>query len=87
MTRVVITGMGWITPLGNDLTTVWDRMCKGESGITTIDRFEAASFPTTFAGQVRDFDWKQQVKDASLHHSPALNSQYALGAAGQNIHL
>ncbi len=83
MTRVVITGMGWITPLGNDLETVWKRMCNSESAIATIDRFDASSFPTTFAGQVRTFDWKQYVKDASVHRAPAMNSQFALGASRQ----
>jgi len=52
MTRVVVTGMGWITPLGNDLDTVWKRMCNGESAIALIERFDASSFPTKFAGQV-----------------------------------
>ena len=83
MSRVVVTGMGWITPLGNDLDSVWKRMCNGDSAIATIDRFDASSFPTTFAGQVRDFDWKQYVEDASIHHEPAMNSQFALGAARQ----
>jgi len=83
MTRVVITGMGWITPLGNNLDAVWKRMCNGESGIATIDRFDASSFPTKFAGQVRDFDWTQYVQDPSIHHSPAMNTQFALGAAKQ----
>ncbi|MBC8203026.1 MAG: beta-ketoacyl-[acyl-carrier-protein] synthase family protein [Planctomycetes bacterium] len=83
MTRVVVTGMGWITPLGNDLNSVWKRMCNGESAIATIDRFDASSFPTKFAGQVRDFDWKQYVQDAAIHHEPAMNSQFALGAAKQ----
>lgn len=83
MTRVVITGMGWVTPLGNTLDTVWKRMCNSESAIATIDRFDASSFPTTFAGQVRDFDWTQHVSDASVHHSPAMNSQFALGATRQ----
>jgi len=83
MTRVVITGMGWVTPLGNDLDTVWKRMCNSESAIATIDRFDASSFPTKFAGQVRDFDWKEYVTDASIHHDPAMNSQFALGAARQ----
>ena len=58
-------------------------MCNSESAIATIDRFDASSFPTKFAGQVRDFDWKQYVNDASVHHSPAMNSQFALGAARQ----
>ena len=81
MTRVVVTGMGWITPLGNDLDTVWKRMCNGESAIALIDRFDASSFPTKFAGQVRDFDWTQYVKDADVHRQPAMNSKFALGAA------
>jgi 3-oxoacyl-[acyl-carrier-protein] synthase II len=83
MTRVVVTGMGWITPLGNDLNTVWKRMCNSESAIATIERFDASSFPTTFAGQVRDFDWTTYVKDPSIHRAPAMNSQFALGAARQ----
>jgi 3-oxoacyl-[acyl-carrier-protein] synthase II len=83
MTRVVVTGMGWITPLGNDLDTVWKRMCKGESAIATIERFDASSFPTKFAGQVRNFDWTQYVHNAADHHEPAMNSQFALGAAKQ----
>ncbi len=37
--RVVITGMGWVTPLGHDLDTVWSKLIKGESGVTAIDRF------------------------------------------------
>ncbi len=83
MTRVVITGMGWVTPLGNDLESVWKRMCNSESAIELIDRFDASSFPTKFAGQVRDYDWTAHVKDASIHHEPAMNSQFALGAAKQ----
>ena len=59
MTRVVITGMGWITPLGNDIASVWERMVASESGVGKIDRFDATSFPTKIAGQVRDFDWTE----------------------------
>ncbi len=81
--RVVITGMGWITPLGHDLDTVWSALTSGTSGIAPIDRFDASCFPTTFAGEVRDYDWTAFVNDASVHHSPALNSQFVLGAARQ----
>ena len=38
--RVVVTGMGWITPLGHDLDTVWNRMMNGDTGIAPIDRFD-----------------------------------------------
>ena len=44
--RVVVTGMGWITPLGHDIPTVWGRLVKGESGVSPIDGFKAKTFPT-----------------------------------------
>ncbi len=53
--RVVITGMGVISPLGNDLSNYWDSLTKGKCGIEYIDSFDVASFPTKIAAQVRDF--------------------------------
>ena len=47
--RVVITGMGWITPLGHDVETGWNNLLAGKSGVSRIDHFDAATFPTTFA--------------------------------------
>ena len=81
--RIVITGMGWITPLGHDLETVWSKLVAGESGVAPIDRFEAGTFSTTFAAQVRDFEYRDYVDDPTLHEHAALNSQFALGAARQ----
>lgn len=81
--RIVITGMGWITPLGHDLQTVWRKLVAGECGMSKIDRFDAATFPTTFAAQVRKFDYTKYVDDPSLHEHAGLNVQYALGAARQ----
>jgi len=81
--RIVVTGMGWITPLGHDLDTVWSRLMKGESGIRPIERFRAETFPTSFAAQVRDYDYRRYVRDPSLHEHAAANTQFALGAARQ----
>jgi 3-oxoacyl-[acyl-carrier-protein] synthase II len=81
--RIVITGMGWVTPLGHDLDTVWSRMMRGESGVSRIDRFDAGTFPTTFAAQVRNFDLADFVDDPKVHAKAGLNSQFALGAARQ----
>ena len=54
--RVVVTGLGAMTPLGTSVHTVWQRVCRGESGIGPITRFDATGFPARIAGEVRDFD-------------------------------
>lgn len=56
MEQVVITGLGVISPLGNDVATFWGRLIRGESGISMIDTFDTARYPTKIAGIVRDFD-------------------------------
>lgn len=53
--RVVVTGMGAITPLGNDVDTTWRRLVAGENGIGPITKFNTESFTSTIAGEVKDF--------------------------------
>jgi len=54
--RVVVTGIGMLTPLGNDVDTTWSNILAGKSGITDITRFDATAFSTRFAGEVKDFN-------------------------------
>jgi 3-oxoacyl-[acyl-carrier-protein] synthase II len=54
--RVVVTGMGMVTPLGNDVPSSWDGLVAGRSGITTIDAFDPSRLTARIAGQVRDLD-------------------------------
>ncbi|HEY5971352.1 MAG TPA: beta-ketoacyl-ACP synthase II [Pseudoxanthomonas sp.] len=54
--RVVVTGMGMITPLGNDLASSWDAAVNGRSGLGPITSFDASAFTTRIAGEIRDFD-------------------------------
>jgi 3-oxoacyl-[acyl-carrier-protein] synthase II len=56
MDRVVITGMGVVSPLGNTVESFWNRLKKGESGITLIDTFDVSKHKSQIAGMVRDFD-------------------------------
>ncbi|GGJ07569.1 beta-ketoacyl-ACP synthase II [Paenibacillus hunanensis] len=56
MERVVITGMGVISPIGNDVETFWNNLSQGKSGIAPIDTFDTERYKTKFAGLVRDFD-------------------------------
>lgn len=59
--RIAITGVGLVTPLGNDADTTWARVRAGESGIGKITRFDASEFSTQIAGEVRDFDPTQWI--------------------------
>jgi len=78
--RVVITGAGWVTPLGTDLDTVWDRLIKGESAVAPITHFDASTFATNFAAEVKDFDLGDFFDDKGLHATAGLSTQYALAA-------
>ena len=64
--RVVVTGLGLVSPLGNDLASSWDGIANGRSGIGPITHFDASGFATRIAGEVRDFDVTRWVpaKDA-----------------------
>lgn len=54
--RVVITGMGVISPLGNDVKSFWDALLAGKSGIGAVTHFDASDYPSRIAGEVKDFD-------------------------------
>lgn len=82
--RVVITGMGWVTPLGLDIESVWKRMLAGESGVGPTTLFDAHTFPTSFSAQVKDFDLADFLgADAARHAGASRNSRFALAAAAR----
>ena len=82
--RVVITGMGIISPLGNDVDTFWNNLLQGKCGIGPIDRFDPAAFKVKLAAQVRDFDPLQYMDKMEAAHAD-LYSQYAMAAACQAV--
>jgi 3-oxoacyl-[acyl-carrier-protein] synthase II len=80
--RVVITGMGWITPLGHDIEGVWRRLLAGESGIAPTTNFDARTFPTQFAAEVKDFDVRSFLGAHYADHATcSRNAGFALAAA------
>jgi len=80
--RVVITGMGWVTPLGHDIESVWQRLLRGESGVAPITLFDARTFPTRFAAEVKDFDlWRFLGDRYAAHQTCSRNTGFALAAA------
>ncbi|RKP47977.1 beta-ketoacyl-[acyl-carrier-protein] synthase II [Cohnella endophytica] len=82
--RVVITGMGAITPLGNDVETFWNRLVKGDSGVTRIDTFDTERYKVKIAGLVRDFDPKELFGLKEARRMDRF-SQFALAAADQAL--
>ena len=83
MNRVVITGMGWVTPMGHSIDAVWKRLLNGESGIAKTTIFDAATFPTTFSAEVKGYDLATDVAAAPKHQGAGRNTRFALGACAQ----
>jgi 3-oxoacyl-[acyl-carrier-protein] synthase II len=81
--RVVITGMGWITPMGHSLEAVWPRLLAGESGIAKTSIFNADTFPTTISAEVKNFRLEDHLADLSKHRGVGRNTQFALAACDQ----
>ncbi|MGB7392662.1 beta-ketoacyl-ACP synthase II [Marinomonas sp.] len=82
--RVVVTGMGMVTPLGNNVKDTWDNVLEGKSGVSDITSFDASQFSTRFAAQVEGFDATQymSVKEA---RKMDLFIQYGIAAAVQAL--
>ncbi|MFP7737507.1 beta-ketoacyl-ACP synthase II [Priestia aryabhattai] len=82
MERVVITGMGVVSPIGNNIGTFWSNLIKGESGISSIDTFDITDHKAKIAGIVRDFDADKVLGKKEARRLDRF-SQFALAAAEQ----
>lgn len=82
--RVVITGMGAITPLGNDVATTWEAAKNGKGGAGPITHFDASKFKTQFACEVKNFN-PSEYFDRRKERQLDLYAQYALVAARQAV--
>src|SRR5437660_9244111 len=83
--RVVITGMGVVTPLGNSVQCMFNNLLEGKSGVSPTIRFNAQRFPTQFSAQVLDYDLGQYVKNKEAWAPSGINTHFALGAAYQAL--
>ncbi len=89
MKRVVITGLGALTPIGNNIADLWQSLVKGVSGAAPITRFDASKFKTRFACEVKDFNPLDYIEKAEARRYD-LYTQYALitvAEAVKNAHI
>lgn len=84
MTRVFITGMGAITPLGNDVETYWQNLLAGKSGAARITQFDTGDMPWNIACEVRDFD-PGDYMDRKLTRRTARSTQFAIAVSKQAL--
>jgi 3-oxoacyl-[acyl-carrier-protein] synthase II len=84
MKRVVITGMGVITPIGNRVDTFWGNLTQGQSGISKIEHFDTSNYKTHFAGVVKEFDAEAEVGRREVRRMDRY-TQFAVAAAKQAI--
>lgn len=78
--RVVVTGLGALTPIGNDVSTFWNNLITGKSGVGYVTRFDATDYPTRIAAEVKDFDPLQYIDKKEVRRTD-LFVQYAIAAA------
>jgi beta-ketoacyl-acyl-carrier-protein synthase II len=83
--RVAITGIGLVTPVGNDVSTTWTALLEGRSGVAPISIFDASGFSTRIAAEVKDFDAAALGADRKLLKFANRSHRFALGAAEQAI--
>ena len=79
--RVVVTGIGCVTPLGAQIETVWSRLLRGDSGIGHISLFDASNFPTKVSAEVRDWDLTEVGEDLDRWKYQGRHTHFAIGAA------
>lgn len=84
MKRVVVTGMGAITPIGNDIDTLYENLKSGKNGVGYITRFDTTDFKVKIAAEVKDFDPLQYIEKNQVRKMD-LYTQYGFSAASQAI--
>ena len=81
--RVVVTGMGCVTPLGRNVPELWSRLLRGESAVGRTTLFDASNLPVQISAEVRDWDLSVEGEDPDRWKHQGRHTQFALGAAVQ----
>jgi 3-oxoacyl-[acyl-carrier-protein] synthase II len=83
--RVVVTGLGCVTPVGNDVKTMWESLRSGANGVGSISHFDATNFPTKFAAEVKNFDLAKHYDRPERFDLAGRNVKFAVAAAMQAV--
>jgi len=81
--RIVITGLGIVCPVGNDVETMWQAVLSGHNGAAQTTLFDASTYPTQFSAEVKDYDFQTALKNPGQHEHANRGTQFVLGAALQ----
>jgi len=91
VSRIVVTGLGLVTSVGNDLASSWEAICQGKSGVAEIDGYDTSRYRVYFGGQVKNFDPspymdRKEIRRADPYEQLAIaTSKQALEQAGLEI--
>ena len=83
--RVVVTGMGMVTPVGRDLESTWSALLNSKSGVGPISYFDATAFPTKIAAEVKGFRLGDYIGDADRWDEYCRNTKFAIAAAAMAL--
>ena len=83
--RVVVTGMGMVTPVGRDLESTWASLLQSRSGVGPITLFDASTFPTKIAAEVKNFDLNDYIEDGDRWKEYCRNTKFAIAAASMAV--
>jgi len=82
--RVVVTGMGVVSPIGNTIDEFWNSLKEGKSGITKIENFDVSEYTTKIAGEVKEFDYSNYLDKKEVKRMDRF-TQFAVVAAGDAL--
>src|SRR5207248_10457752 len=82
--RIVVTGLGVVSPVGSTVKAAWDAILRGESGIGPVTRFDVSAFPVRIGGSVRDFDVSQYISPQEARRMGEFR-QYGVAAGVQAV--
>ena len=84
MKKVVVTGLGCISPIGNDVETMWQNLTAGKHGFGEITKFDASELKVRIAGEVKDFNPEEYIEKGDIRKTD-IYAQYALAASAQAV--